>query len=114
MSLYMLLLKQPAQNKRSSEQNYDVIRKKYQEWTQDLVTKGVLVGANKLQDGKGRTLRWKESEILDEPFVETKETIGGYYLLELENDETASRLARSCPLLTHQFGSIEIRKIETT
>jgi hypothetical protein len=66
----------------------------------------------KLYDGEGRILIRKDGGIAvtDGPYVEAREVIGGYFLIEAPDYEAAARLAEDCPHL--DFGSIEIRRIE--
>ena len=52
----------------------------------------------------GRTL------ITDGPFAETKEALGGFYLIEAADLDEAIGLARECP--GARWGSIEVRPIE--
>jgi hypothetical protein len=75
-------------------------------------SKGKLKGGNKLEDGTARHLTGKigQVSILDGPFPETKEVIGGYFLLTADSYEEAVELASTCPHL--DFGRIEIRKVE--
>jgi hypothetical protein len=66
----------------------------------------------KLYDGEGRIVVRKDGGIAvtDGPYVESKEVLGGYFLLEAEDYDTVTKLVEDCPHL--DFGSIEIRRIE--
>jgi hypothetical protein len=66
----------------------------------------------KLYDGEGRILVRKDGGIAvtDGPYVEAREVIGGYFLIEAADYDAAAKLAEDCPHL--DFGSIEIRRIE--
>ena len=66
----------------------------------------------KLRDGEGRVIVRKDGgvAVTDGPYVESKEVIGGYFLIDAPDYESAARLAHDCPHL--EFGSIEIRQIE--
>jgi len=50
------------------------------------------------------------SEVTDGPFVETKEALGGYYLIEAPDLDTALAVARTCPA---RFGGVEVRPVMT-
>ena len=50
-----------------------------------------------------------KTELSDGPFAETKEVLGGYYLLDCENLDQALDWAAQIPTATH--GSIEVRPI---
>jgi hypothetical protein len=80
--------------------------------TEKLVSSKKLHGANKLKDFEGRRLTSKNGEIMDGPYTETKESVGGYYLIEASNYDEAVKIARECPILTRQHGFVEVREIE--
>jgi hypothetical protein len=48
------------------------------------------------------------SEVTDGPFVETKEALGGYYVIEAPDLDTALAVARTCPA---RFGGVEVRPV---
>jgi hypothetical protein len=85
------------------------------EVTESLRAAGVLV-ANAALHGveTATTLRARDGElaISDGPFATTKETLGGYYLLECRNLDEALRHAARLPLL--RYGSIEVRPVVST
>lgn len=66
----------------------------------------------KLFDGEGRVVVRKDNglSITDGPYVESKEVLGGYFILEADDYDTVAKLVEDCPHL--DFGSIEIRRIE--
>jgi hypothetical protein len=61
--------------------------------------------------GKAKTVRVRDGEALvtDGPYVETKEQIGGYFLVELDDLDQAIELASRIPVA--QKGSVEIRPL---
>jgi hypothetical protein len=85
---------------------------KYIAWSQGLRAAGHLQMGEKLKDGEGKvvTRRNGKLHVTDGPFVETKEILGGFWLIEAPTYEDVRRMAESCPHL--QFGSLEIRQIE--
>ena len=66
----------------------------------------------KLRDGEGRVMVRKEGglSVTDGPYVESKEVIGGYFLIEAADYDAAIRVAEDCPHL--DLGSIEVRQID--
>jgi hypothetical protein len=66
----------------------------------------------KLHDQEGRVMVRKDNgvAVTDGPYVESKEVIGGYFVIEADDYESAARAAEDCPHL--DFGSVEIRRIE--
>jgi hypothetical protein len=83
----------------------------YRQWAEDLRQAGKLVDAFKLADG-ARLMQKRDGQIqVDGPFAETKETIGGYYLVYAESYDEAIKIARDCPIFG-EGGTVEIRQIE--
>lgn len=88
----------------------EFVMQKYGEWTQSLGEKIVI--AHKLFDRGGRRLELKGGKISDGPFTETKESIGGFYVIEAKDEAEAAKLARDCPTLLYQGGAVEVREVE--
>ena len=68
-----------------------------------------LRGGNALQPtGTATTIR--DGVVTDGPFIETKEALGGYYLIEAEDLDQALAIAKDVPA---PFGGVEVRPIMT-
>lgn len=72
----------------------------YFAWVDQLKKDKVLVGGEALGRG-GRTLRAEAGRVVDGPYTETKEVITGFFLIEANDLDAASRIARGCPALAH-------------
>ena len=85
---------------------------RYRAWGQKLRDAGRILGSNKLEDKSGRVLRSVSGElhITDGPYAETKDVLGGYFLVSAETYEDAVKLCRDCPHL--DFGAIEVRQVQ--
>ena len=84
----------------------------YGAFTTALQESGALVGANQLQPtGTATTVRVRDGETLvtDGPFAETKEQLGGYYLIEVDTVDEALEWAAKIP--SARYGDIEVRPI---
>jgi hypothetical protein len=84
----------------------------YRKYTTMLRERGAFVGGEELQPtATATTVRVREGRTLitDGPFAETKEALGGYYLIEAKDLDEAIALAGQCP--GAQWGSIEVRPI---
>ena len=84
----------------------------YVTYTEALAASGSLVGANQLQPSDtATTVRVRDGETLvtDGPFIETKEMLGGYYLVETESLDEAIEWAAKIP--SARFGHVEVRPI---
>jgi hypothetical protein len=84
----------------------------YMTFTQDIVKSGAFKAGDRLQPTTTATtvrVRDGKTMITDGPFAETREQLGGYYLVEAENLDAANAIAARIPGATH--GSIEVRPI---
>jgi hypothetical protein len=78
----------------------------------DLAGKGKLKGgAPLLPSETGASVRKRKGKItaVDGPYTETKEVVGGYFVVEADSLEEAVELAKPCPAAG--YGGIEIRPI---
>ena len=114
MASYLFLLYGgPGSDEGLSPQEMQGIIEKYSAWANKIRESGHWVGGNKLKDGEGRVLRAGNGKprVLDGPFSETKEVIGGYLAVTADNYEDAMTLVEDCPHLAYG-GTVEIREIE--
>jgi hypothetical protein len=81
-------------------------------YTQMLKDRGFYVGGEALQPvTNATTVRIKDGQTMttDGPFAETKEALGGFYLVDAKDLDEALQLAAACP--GAKYGSIEVRPI---
>jgi hypothetical protein len=69
-----------------------------------------LLGGNALQPVGTATSIRAGSEVTDGPFVETKEALGGYYVIDAPDLDTALAVGKLCPA---RFGGVEVRPVMT-
>ena len=113
MSQFMLFIRagEESSEQLSPEQIQQAIQR-YSAWARNLREQGKLLAAEKLKDNTGLLLSTRNGQIVvDGPFAETKETIGGYFLVEAGSLEEAIEIARECPGLSNG-GVVELREIE--
>lgn len=78
-------------------------------WATKLGEEGYLISGDGLQD-TATTISKKNCIVKDGHYIESKEMIGGYYLLQAKNLETVIEIAKDCPC--HLWGgTTEIRPI---
>jgi hypothetical protein len=78
----------------------------------DLTERGKMVGGDELQPASTATtvrVRGGETMVTDGPFAETKEALGGYFVVEAESLDEALEIAARIP--TAREGSIEVRPV---
>ena len=95
-----------------SPQEMQRIVERYTKWTQALAKAERLVEGHKLADGTGRVLRGAGAKltVTDRPHTESKELVGGFWIIEAEDYDEAERLCGDCPHL--EYGPVVIREIE--
>ncbi len=69
-----------------------------------------ILGGEALQPTATATTVRGGSDVTDGPFVETKEALGGFYLIEAPDLDTALTVAKLCP---SRFGGVEVRPVMT-
>jgi hypothetical protein len=85
---------------------------RYQTFGEEAGAAGVIVGGNALEAVTTATslqIRNGKTHITDGPFAETKEQLGGYYLLECKDLDEAVKWASKIP--SARFGTIEVRPV---
>jgi hypothetical protein len=81
-------------------------------YTGELEKSGAMVAGDALQPtATAKTVRVDNGErlVTDGPFAETKEQLGGFYIVEVEGEEQALEWAAKMPNLPH--GTVEVRPI---
>jgi hypothetical protein len=84
----------------------------YGEFTKDIANQGLMQAGEAVQpSGTATTVRVRNGDVLttDGPFAETKETLGGFYLVDCKDLDEAISVAARIPSALH--GSIEVRPI---
>ena len=95
-----------------SKAELDKIYAEYMDFTEDIRKTGRLVGVNRLQPVRtAATVRVREGNVVatDGPFAETKEQLGGYYLIEARDLNEAIQTAARIP--SARFGGVEVRPV---
>ena len=110
---YLLLIygNEVEQAKRSAEQ-MGAMLKEYGVFTESIQQSGHFLGGERLQrTSAATTVRVRDGKTIttDGPFAETKEQLGGYYVLDCENLDEALAYAAKIPAAEN--GSIEVRPV---
>ena len=90
----------------------DRIMSEYLDFTAAIQKSGHYVGGNRLQPTQAATtVRIREGKLstTDGPFAETKEQLGGYYLIEAKDLNEAIQVASRIP--GARIGSVEVRPV---
>jgi hypothetical protein len=91
----------------------DGLMQEYFAFTKSIEQSGNLLGGNDLQPVQNATtvrVRGGKLSTTDGPFAETKEQLGGYYLIEAADLNAAIRIAARIP--SARLGAIEVRPVQ--
>ena len=114
--LYMLLIYHDEQAwNRHTEAERQQIYGEYRELIQELQSSGKYLAGNQLQRATtASTVRVRDSKqvITDGPFAETKEQIGGFFLIDAKDLDEATAIAGRIP--SARTGAIEVRPVAET
>ena len=109
---YLLLIYTPESTEPPAPEVLDAVMDAYNAYTEHVKSSGAYVAAEALQPTvTATTVRVRDGQTLttDGPFAETKEALGGFYLVEAKDLDEAIDLAARIPGAQH--GSIEVRPV---
>lgn len=112
MQYLLLIYQSEAQWDAISDADRQKIYKEYGELRDDLQSKGKYIGGHQLQPvATATTARVRDGRklITDGPFAETREQLGGYFLVEARDLDDALAIAARIP--SARSGSIEVRPV---
>jgi hypothetical protein len=106
---YMLIFRGTDWYKGLSPEQMQQIADNWMTWFNRLKDEGKCVAGNPLER-EGRIVSGKTRVVSDGPFAESKETIGGYFLLKVNTLEEAVAIAQQCPGLPYGI-RVEVRPV---
>jgi hypothetical protein len=109
---YLLLIYGEESTQAPSQDEIDQVMGEYWAFEKAVADAGVKVGGAALQPSQtATTVRVKDGErvVTDGPFAETREVLGGYYLLDVPDLDEALEWAGRCP--GSKYGSVEVRPV---
>jgi hypothetical protein len=114
MSQYILLLHEaPSDFSNFSPEEVQQIIGEYVAWRNKIKDEGKYVGSNKLKEEGGRhvSMRNGNARVVDGPYAEAKEVMGGYFIVNAANYDEAVEISKGCPHLKYN-GWIEVREVD--
>jgi hypothetical protein len=112
MQYLLLIYANEAEEAKMGEAAMKTMMTDYRAFTQSIIQSGHFKAGDALKPTQtATTVRVKDGKTIttDGPFAETREQLGGYYLIEAKDLDDAIRVAARIPSAKH--GSIEIRPI---
>lgn len=110
---YMMLIYTPEMDSSDwSPEDQQAELAKWFAYSEDMSKAGAMIAGDALQPTATATcVRQREGKdlVTDGPFAETKEVLGGYYLMEVPSIDEAIEWAKRCPAAG--YGTLELRPL---
>lgn len=107
---YLLLFRGTHWDKGLSPEEIQKVAGEFMAWFERLIREGKAKTGQPLEH-EGRVVSGKKGRtVADGPFAESKEAIGGYFLLEVNDINEAVEIAKQCPTL-HYGSTVEVRPV---
>ncbi len=111
-SQYLLLFRGTDWHRELSPNEIQEIMGRTNAWFDRITSEGIMKGGQPLET-QGRQVSFRNGAVADGPFVESKETVGGYILIEASSFDEAVEVARQNPMIPHGL-SVEVRPVADT
>jgi hypothetical protein len=105
----LVFRREPQFDLQLSPEQLQKISKPWQDWMGNIAAQNKLASVGNRLDTTGRVIK-PQNMITDGPYVEMKETIGGYIIVKAKDLDEATELAKDCPIVA-TGGSVEIRPV---
>ena len=112
MRYMLLIVEDPAQRETRSEAQGQAVYQQMVDFGQALAAEGVLLGVESLASQRQAArvqVRGGKAQVMDGPFAEAKEMIGGFFLLQNVSRDEAIAFAHQCPAA--QWATVEVRAL---
>jgi hypothetical protein len=110
-SKYMLLFRGTKWDKNHSPEEIQEVMNRWTVWMEGLTQQGKIEAGEPLDRYEGRIVSWRNGKtIVDGPFAESKEAVGGYFLLHVDDMKEAVEIAKKCPALEYGL-DVEVRPV---
>ena len=114
MKYVVLMQVDPSVLEALSDEERQALGAGHQAFIDEITESGEMLSTNALGDPSQSTVirsAGGKPEVLDGPFAETKEFMGGYYLLDVESKERAIELAKKIPDASIDGLALEVRPV---
>ena len=111
MAYMLLILEDPAQRGTRTRAEGEAVYQRMVDFAGDLKRQDKLLAVESLasqQKGARVQVRGGKAQVLDGPFAEAKEMVGGFFLLDCASREEALAIARRCPAA--EWATVEVRE----
>jgi hypothetical protein len=111
MAYMLLILEDPAQRGTRTRAEGEAVFQRMVDFSRELKKQDKLLAVESLasqQKGARVQVRGGKAQVLDGPFAEAKEMVGGFYLLDCKTREEALAIASRCPAA--EWATVEVRE----
>lgn len=108
-SEYLLLFRNNSWYEDLSPAEIQDVMTDWMSWFNTLVAEGRCRGGQSLEPG-GLVVRGEQRQITDGPYAEGTESVAGYFILQVADQEEATEIAKLCPGLPYG-ATVEVRKL---
>ena len=111
MAYMLLILEDPAQRGTRTREEGEAVFERMVEFGRKLRQQDKLVATESLaalSKGARVQVRGGKAQVLDGPFAEAKEMVGGFFLLDVGSRDEALAIARECPAA--EWAMVEVRE----
>ena len=108
MKEFMMIFRNENTQPKPSPEQMQAMVKQWQDWIGGIAAQGKFVATNAL-GFQGKTIQ-ADKTMMDGPYAEVKEIVGGYLICKAESLEEATQLVEGCPTLK-LGGKVEVRDV---
>jgi hypothetical protein len=94
----------------ASPEQWQKRMEKWMAWFKELGEKGHIKDRGQPLEREGKLVKGSKKTVIDGPFAEAKDVIGGYTLIEARDLNQAVELSKGCPILEVE-GEVEVRPV---
>jgi len=112
MAYMLLMIESPEQRSTRTREQGQQVFARMQRFADDLKAQGLLLGVESLASQKQASrvqVRDGRSRVVDGPFAEAKEMVGGFFLVNCDTREEALAIAQRCPAA--EWCTVEVRPL---
>lgn len=110
MPYMLLIVESKGQRHERGRSMGEAVYQRMLDYSSSLEQRGMLLATNSLKSEAARVEKRNGSaRVLDGPFTESKEMIGGFFLLDCATQAQALELAKQCPAA--EWATIEVREV---
>jgi hypothetical protein len=110
MEEFLMLFRSAVTDAKPSPEQMEVMMKQWQDWMGSIAAQNKLVSSgNRLTVQQAKIVK-PGQVVVNGPYVELNEAVGGYITVKAENADAAAELAKGCPIL-NIGGNVEVRLV---